>query len=118
MLAHQLSQSLFPVVAEGRMPEVVSQGCRLQEVRQMLHVLDHLVQAIGCSGTLGNATCDLSAFDGMGEARSEEIRRLNADDLTLPLQASEGSAMNDPVSMFGHWGAIAMLAVCFLRPSE
>ena len=82
--AHQAVERLLPLVAEGRVPEVVRQSDGLGEV---------LVQA----ERAGDVPRDRGDLHGVGEPGAEMVAAAVEEDLGLVLQAAEGAAVDHAV---------------------
>lgn len=109
MLSHQIAQRVFTVVAEWCVPKIVRVARSLNEIGQMRLVFHDLENLSTFHGPLGDATTDLSAFEGMGQAGPKEVVRLNPHDLTLTLQPTQRTGMNNPVAVLRYGRASFML---------
>ena len=59
---HHRSERLLSVMAEGRMAKIVSQGRRLQKIRELMRVFDDSLE-VRLFRALGDSPADLRAFD-------------------------------------------------------
>jgi hypothetical protein len=86
VLAHGGIQSLFPSVAEGRVPNVVHQGKSFRQID------------IEVKGSRDGAR-DLGDFERMRQAIAEMIGVAAREHLRLGFQAPESSGVNDAVAV-------------------
>ena len=86
VLFHELIESGFAFVAEGRMAEIVSEGDSFSEV---------FVDAKGA----GNIAGDTGDFHGVGESGAEMVAGAVKENLGFIFEAAKGAGMDDAVAV-------------------
>ncbi len=93
---HQAVEDLFTEVPERRVPQVVGQRQRLDQV---------LVEA----QRPRDRAADLADLDGVGQPRAVVVALVVDEDLGLVLEPAEGAAVDDPVAVALEGGAVVVL---------